>query len=115
MIFNILKDFFKFYLAFIFIFFLGRVILFIIYYERIVEANVNHWFSFLIGLQMDTISTCIILVIPTILLFLSPKIFEKYVRKFLRMYFLVFLLLAIYIENITLPFIAEFDVNQSKN
>lgn len=84
--------------------------LFLIYYERIVEANVNHWLSFLIGLQMDTISTCIILIIPTILLFLSPKIFEMYIRKFLRMYFLVFLLLAVYIESVTLPFIAEFDV-----
>ena len=105
-----LREVITFYFIFISIFFLGRVLLFVIYYDRIVEAGVNHWFSFVLGLQMDTIVASIILAIPVLMLFGLPKIFGKFISIFLRIYFLVFLLLAIYIENATFPFIAEFDV-----
>ncbi len=99
-----------FYLIFIGIFLLGRALLFVLYFDRIVDADVNHWFSFVLGLQMDTIVASIILVIPVIMLFTLPKIFATFTHYFLRVYFLLFLLLAIYIENATFPFIAEFDV-----
>ena len=105
-----LWDLFRFYLLFIGIFFIGRLSLFILYHDRIVEAHVNHWYSFILGLQMDTIIASIILVIPALMLFALPKIFATFVRRFLRLYFLVFLLLAVYIENATFPFLAEFDV-----
>ncbi len=105
-----LWELFCFYLLFITIFFIGRLSLFILYYDRIIEANVNHWYSFVLGLQMDTIIASIILVIPALMLFGLPKVFEVFTRTFLRIYFLVFILLAVYIENATFPFLAEFDV-----
>ena len=84
--------------------------LFALYYDRIVEAGVDHWYGFVLGLQMDTIVASIILVIPMLLLFVLPRFMAGFVQKFLRLYFLVFLLLAVYIENATFPFLAEFDV-----
>ena len=105
-----IREIIAFYFLFIAIFFLGRALLFALYFERIVDADVNHWFSFVLGLQMDTIIASIILVIPVLMLFLLPSFFEKFVRTFVRIYFLLFLLLAIYIENATFPFMAEFDV-----
>ena len=105
-----LKELFYLYLLFIAIFFVGRLSLFILYYDRIVEANVNHWYSFVLGLQMDTIIASVILVIPVLLLFTLPRQLAVPTRKFLRIYFLLFLLVAVYIENATFPFIAEFDV-----
>ncbi len=105
-----LRELVIFYLSFIAIFLIGRGTLFALYYDRIVDADVNHWFSFVLGLQMDTIIASIILVVPVLLLFTMPKIFATLIRPFLRIYFLIFLLLAIYIENATFPFLAEFDV-----
>jgi len=105
-----LRELFTFYLIFIGIFFVGRLGLFTLYYDRIAEAHVNHWYSFVLGLQMDTIVASVILVVPMLLLFALPRFTATFVRKFLRIYFLVFLLLAVYIENATFPFFAEFDV-----
>ncbi len=105
-----IREIITFYFIFIGIFFIGRVLLFVLYYDRIVEADVNQWFSFVLGLQMDTIIASIILTIPVLMLFSLPKIFASFTRTFIRIYFLIFLLLAIYIENATFPFIAEFDV-----
>ena len=105
-----LKELFYLYLLFIAIFFVGRLSLFILYYDRVVDANVNHWYSFVLGLQMDTIIASIILVVPVLMLFTLPRQLAGFTRKFLRIYFLLFLLVAVYIENATFPFMAEFDV-----
>ncbi|WP_345975135.1 LTA synthase family protein [Sulfurimonas sp. HSL3-7] len=105
-----IRELIVFYFLFIAIFFIGRSLLLMQYYDRIVDAGVNHWYGFLLGLQMDTIVVSIILVIPVLLLFTMPKVFEKPVRIFIRLYLLFFLLLAVYIENATFPFVAEFDV-----
>lgn len=105
-----LREIITYYLIFIGIFTLGRALLFILYYDRIVDAGVNHWFSFILGIQMDTIVASIILSIPVLMLFSLPKIAAPFARFFIRVYFLLFLLLAIYIENATFPFLAEFDV-----
>jgi len=105
-----LRELFIFYLLFIGIFFIGRALLFVLYFDRIIDANVNHWFSFVLGLQMDTIIASMILTIPVLLLFSLPKIYGKYARAFIRVYLLILFLLAIYIENATFPFLAEFDV-----
>lgn len=105
-----IRELIVFYFLFIAIFFIGRSLLFVLYYDRIVDAGVNHWLSFLIGLQMDTIVASIILTVPVLMLFTLPRVFEKFTRYFIRVYLLLFLLLAIYIENATFPFIVEFDV-----
>ncbi|MCK5379017.1 MAG: sulfatase-like hydrolase/transferase [Acidobacteria bacterium] len=109
-----MKQMISYYLLFIGIFSLGRLVLFALYYDRIVDAGVEHWWSFLIGLRMDTITVCVILVIPTILVLLIPKIFAQPFARILRSYFLIFLLVAIFIEVATVPFMAEFDVRPNE-
>ena len=105
-----IRELFSIYIVFILLFFSSRALLFGLYYDRIIDANVNHWLTFVIGLRMDTIVASIILVFPTLFLMLSPQSIGRAVRLGVRLYLLVFLLLAIYIENATYPFIAEFDV-----
>ncbi|MDA3946837.1 MAG: sulfatase-like hydrolase/transferase [Helicobacteraceae bacterium] len=109
-----IRELILFYLLFITIFFIGRIVLFVLYYDRIIEAGVNHWFGFLLGLQMDTIVVSIILIVPVLLLFATPKVFERPVRLFIRVYLLLFLLVSVYIENATFPFVAEYDVRPNE-
>jgi phosphoglycerol transferase MdoB-like AlkP superfamily enzyme len=109
-----IRELIVFYFLFIAIFFIGRGLLFVLYYDRIVDAGVNHWYGFLLGLQMDTIVAFIILTIPVLLLFTMPNILGRLTRLFIRVYLLLFLLIAIYIENATFPFVAEFDVRPNE-
>ncbi|MFY4769072.1 LTA synthase family protein [Aliarcobacter butzleri] len=59
---------------------------------------------------MDTIVICIILVIPTIFLAITPKIFSNFISKFLNIYILFFLLIALFIECASFPFFAQYDL-----
>jgi len=107
---KLVKVLFYYYLAFVALFFAGRVVLFTLYFERFSQTEVNYWLTFLYGLRMDTIIASAALIIPLILLSLFPKRLAGLVNRFLTGYFLVALLLFIYIENATLPFFAEYDV-----
>ena len=107
---KLVKILFYYFLAIVSIFFVGRAVLFALYFERFSKSDVNYWLTFLYGLRMDTIIACATLIIPLILLSLSPKGAKKFVNQFLTGYFLVVFLLFIYIENATLPFFAEYDV-----
>ena len=66
--------------------------------------------SFIFGLRMDTIVISIVLVIPVIILGMSPKSFTKYVAIILKWYATIWLLIFIFIENATIPFFAQYDV-----
>jgi phosphoglycerol transferase MdoB-like AlkP superfamily enzyme len=59
---------------------------------------------------MDTMTASIFLVLPMFTLTLSPKVFSKFVNIFLKYYFLLFLVVAIYMEIATFPFVAQYDV-----
>ncbi|MCG3654406.1 LTA synthase family protein [Aliarcobacter butzleri] len=59
---------------------------------------------------MDTIVICIILVIPTIFLAITPKIFSNFISKFLNIYILFFLVIALFIECASFPFFAQYDL-----
>ena len=100
----------RFYLSFIAIFFLGRVALFILYFQDIQDTDQSYWLSFIYGLRMDTISANILLVIPLVLLTLTPKLFRAFVNIFLKYYFVFVMAFLIYIEIATFPFIAQYDV-----
>ncbi len=104
------KKLFLLYLGFIAIFFLGRLGLFVLYYDRIVHSGTEYWWSFLYGLRMDTIVASLFLLIPAILLLLVPSALGKFAAWLSRAYLLFLFLLVIYIENATFPFFAEFDV-----
>ena len=105
-----LKQLIKYYIYMILIFFIGRVSLFILYFNEFKDDDINYWLTFIYGLRMDTITASMLLVIPVILLTLSPNIFKNFISKFLKYYFLVVLSIIIYIENATFPFIAQYDV-----
>ena len=59
---------------------------------------------------MDTIAVSYLMIIPVLLLTLSPKMVSIAVDKLLRVYFLIILLILVYMENATFPFFAEYDV-----
>ncbi len=107
---SIATKLFKYYLAMITIFFIGRVALFALYFDRFADDNVNYWLSFLYGLKMDTIVASMLLVIPLIVLTFSPKFLAKISNAFLRLYFLIVLGFLIYMENATFPFFHQYDV-----
>jgi len=107
---DILKQLVKYYIYMILIFFIGRLSLFVLYFDHFKDSGVNYWLTFIYGLRMDTISASALLLIPLILLTFTPNRLKYFVDKFLKYYFLVVLSILIYIENATFPFIAQYDV-----
>lgn len=107
---QIAKKLFRYYLAIIAIFFIGRVALFALYFDRFSNDEVNYYLSFLYGLKMDTIVASMLLVIPLIVLTFTPSNLAKISNFFLRLYFVVALGFLIYIENATFPFFNQYDV-----
>jgi phosphoglycerol transferase MdoB-like AlkP superfamily enzyme len=106
----ILKKLFTYYLVIVGVFFLGRVALFTVYFDRFSDSGVNYWLSFVYGLKMDTMVASMLLVIPLIVLSFSPISLAKISNLFLRLYFVVVLGVLIYIENATFPFFVQYDV-----
>jgi len=105
------KELLKIYLLFISLFFIGRLGLYIIYFDRLGDITfAESLLSFLYGLKLDTMAISIILIIPALLLSITPQLFSKFIGRILSSYVLVFLLIALYIENATFPFVAQFDV-----
>lgn len=109
-----LEQLLGFFLIFIGLFSLGRLGLYVLYLERMGDSGLSWWVPFVVGLRMDTISAASILVIPTLLLLLAPRVFGTVVSTFVKIYFLGFFLLAIFIECATFPFLEEFDVRPNE-
>lgn len=108
---RLLKELFKVYAIFALLFFIGRAIFYFIHFDRLSDISLSEsLFTFIYGLRMDTIVISIILVFPAIFFTLSPKRFSKYVSKFIHIFILAFLLIAIYIESASLPFFAQYDL-----
>ena len=106
----ILKQLFRYYLSMISIFFIGRLSLFIIYFDTIKNSDESYWLTFIYGLRMDTITASVLLVIPAILLTLTPKLLQDLTNIFLKYYWLIIISFLLYIEIATFPFIAQYDV-----
>ena len=107
---SIVKQLFKYYLYMISVFFIGRVVLFSIYFDKIQNSDSSIWLSFLYGLRLDTIVASTFLLVPLILLTLSPKILKNIVNSILKYYILFIIAVLIYMEVATFPFIAQYDV-----
>ncbi|MBS4068498.1 MAG: sulfatase-like hydrolase/transferase [Sulfurimonas sp.] len=105
-----IKQLLKYYFYMISLFFIGRLFLFIFYFDNFKDSGVDYWLTFIYGLRMDTITASALLLIPLILLSFAPAKLKHFVDKFLKYYFLVVLSIIIYIENATVPFIAQYDV-----
>lgn len=106
---NIIFKLLKYYFLLITIFFIGRLVLFISYFDHFIDSDSNIYLSFLYGLKMDTIVASIILIIPTFMLTIMPRYFSNIIDKLLKIYFLVFSIFAIFIEVATFPFMAQYD------
>ncbi|MFA7501364.1 MAG: LTA synthase family protein, partial [Sulfurimonas sp.] len=104
------KKLLKYFLLLISIFFIGRLLLFTIYFDNFKNSGVDYWLTFIYGLRMDTIAASILLVIPLIFLSFTPARFKKFTNIFLKYYFLAIFSLVIYIENATFSFVAQYDV-----
>jgi len=108
---HFIKQLLKIYALFALVFFLGRFSLWVIYFDRFDDITFfESLLTFVYGLRMDTIVISIVLVIPTLLLALTPQLLAKTTSKVLRAYFVAWLLLFIFIENATIPFFAQYDV-----
>ena len=106
----LLKQLFKYYLFLISIFFIGRLGLFILYFDRLENSDINYLLTFVYGLKMDTMAASILLILPFFILTLVPKLFDKIADTILKYYFVIILGVAIYMEIATYPFIAQYDV-----
>jgi phosphoglycerol transferase MdoB-like AlkP superfamily enzyme len=107
---TLIKLLFQYYLAILILFFIGRLGLFALYFERFKAEDVNYWMSFVYGLRMDVIFTSMLFVIPTLVLTLSPKRIKRFSSALVKYYFLVVVGVLIYLENATFPFFAQYDV-----
>ena len=108
---KLIKELFKVYLLFVSLFLVGRFFFYLLYFERFNDISFSEsLLTFIYGLRMDTIVICIILVIPTIFLAITPKIFSNFISKFLSIYILFFLLIALFIECASFPFFAQYDL-----
>lgn len=100
----------KYFCLILSIFFLGRVALFVTYFPRFNDADVNYWLSFIYGARMDIMATSVLMVIPALLLTTAPRIASRIVDLVLKVYFLVVFAFIINLEFATFPFMAQFDV-----
>ncbi|WP_152021101.1 LTA synthase family protein [Aliarcobacter butzleri] len=108
---KLIKELFKVYLLFVALFLIGRFFFYLLYFERFNDISFSEsLLTFIYGLRMDTIVICIILIIPTIFLAITPKIFSNFISKFLSIYILFFLVIALFIECASFPFFAEYDL-----
>jgi len=106
---KIAKKLFKYYLLMMVIFFIGRLILWLVYHDRFATVD-NSWMSFLYGLKMDTMLASLLMLPPLLILTLSPAFMSKISNAVLRVYFAIVFGFIVYIENATFPFFAEYDV-----
>lgn len=108
---KLIKELFKVYLLFVALFLIGRFFFYLLYFERFNDISfLESLLTFIYGLRMDTIVICIILIIPTIFLAITPKIFSNFISKFLNIYILFFLVIALFIECASFPFFAQYDL-----
>ncbi|MCG3677286.1 LTA synthase family protein [Aliarcobacter butzleri] len=108
---KLIKELFKVYLLFVALFLIGRFFFYLLYFERFNDISLSEsLLTFIYGLRMDTIVICIILVIPTIFLAITPKIFQNFISKFLNIYILFFIVIALFIECASFPFFAQYDL-----
>ncbi len=106
----LIKLLLKYYVATLILFSVGRLTLFVLYFDRFKGEDVNYWMTFIYGLRMDIIFTSMLFVIPVLLLTLSPNRIKRFSAGFIKYYLLVVVGVVIYLENATFPFFAQYDV-----
>jgi phosphoglycerol transferase MdoB-like AlkP superfamily enzyme len=108
-----LKPLFNFYCIGLIITTLSRIVLFLIFRERVVEVD-EYWRIFTIGFRFDIIMLSYLAVLPAFLITFLPDTFLKKLNGFLNIYFILFLFLFFFMELSTLNFINEYDTRPNR-
>jgi phosphoglycerol transferase MdoB-like AlkP superfamily enzyme len=101
---------FRVYLYFVVVFAVGRATFMAYFYDRITGADHSIWWAFLYGLRLDTITASAFLLIPALLISFLPGAWAGIGTTLTSVFLSLLFVLAVYMENATLPFINEFDV-----
>ncbi len=91
------------------IFFIFRLILFFIYFDRIHSVE-NAYLTFLIGIRMDLIILSYLSVVPTLLLLVFPKVVLKFFKYIFAVIFASVFTFFVFMEIATIPFVKQFDL-----
>jgi len=110
---HFLKPALSFVLIALFITTLSRIVLFFLFNTRVTETE-NYGYIFPIGLRMDLILFCYLLLIPVLLIVLVPHKFLLKIQGFISGYFILFLSLIFFFELVTPNFIHEYDTRPNK-
>jgi len=92
----------------LFVFFISRVNLLLIYWERVSAVN-DYWWVFPIGLRMDLVFICILLLIPTLVLLILPGRIIRSLRYCFAALFSLLAVIIVYMEVASIPFVAQYD------
>jgi len=91
----------------------SRLILLALFSSRIMVTE-NYWLIFPIGLRMDIILLSYIATIPTLLIVLLPDNFLVKMGKFIRYFFVIFLILIMLMELATPSFLMQYDTRPNR-
>ncbi len=103
-----------FYLIFLLLSLAGRLVLIAQHWSALRTGGANIPLALLIGVRIDTMAAGIMLALPTLLLFLWPPAGRKLAERLLGFFLLAGILLAVYMEIATPPFVAEFDARPNE-
>jgi phosphoglycerol transferase MdoB-like AlkP superfamily enzyme len=93
----------------LFLFFLSRLALNLIYWQRIVQEP-KFLKLYVVGVRMDLIVICYFLFLPAIFFLLLPKSIMRYIKYFWIFYFTFFIGFAFFMEMSTFAFVREYDL-----
>jgi phosphoglycerol transferase MdoB-like AlkP superfamily enzyme len=108
------KPLLLFYLLFLLLFLVGRAVLTFQHLDTLRASGASYGLAFIVGLRLDTMALGIILALPALIIFLTPPAGRRAAEKIVGGYFLAVLLLAVYMEIATPPFVTEFDARPNE-
>lgn len=97
----------SFYVTGLLIFLFFRIILCLIYFDR-VDAVGNSLFLFVIGLRIDTVILCYSLIVPFLSVIILPSAYIRKMQGGFSFYFSLLASLFVFLEISTFPFMEEF-------
>jgi len=103
-----------FYLLVLLLSLAGRLVLVAQHWAALRTGGANIPLALLVGVRIDTMAAGIILALPTLLLFLWPPAGRKLAERLLGLYLLTIMLIAVYMEIATPPFVEEFDARPNE-
>jgi len=101
-----------FYVLSLLMFFIFRTALFLTYLSRVVAIE-DYFLLFPIGLRMDTIVLCYILIVPLLPLLIFPVRITRKISWIFSLYLTHIIASSVFLEIATFPFMAEFETRRA--